>query len=46
MHIIDMDAQLGQLVRARLVPMRMKQVRLSRASDADGRWLRSPSQTR
>jgi poly-gamma-glutamate capsule biosynthesis protein CapA/YwtB (metallophosphatase superfamily) len=39
MYLIDLDSRNGELITARLVPMRMRRFRLERASAADGEWL-------
>jgi poly-gamma-glutamate capsule biosynthesis protein CapA/YwtB (metallophosphatase superfamily) len=39
MYLIDVDAQKGQLVSARLVPMQMRRFRLEHTSIADTEWL-------
>jgi len=39
MYLIELDSRSGELIGARLVPMRMRQFRLERASVADSEWL-------
>jgi poly-gamma-glutamate capsule biosynthesis protein CapA/YwtB (metallophosphatase superfamily) len=39
MYLIEIDSHNGELISARLVPMRMRQFRLERASVADSEWL-------
>jgi poly-gamma-glutamate capsule biosynthesis protein CapA/YwtB (metallophosphatase superfamily) len=39
MYLIELDSRNGELIAARLVPVRMRRFRLERASDADARWL-------
>src|SRR5438128_10992336 len=39
MYLIELDSCSGQLIAARLVPMRMRRFRLERASRVDGEWL-------
>jgi poly-gamma-glutamate capsule biosynthesis protein CapA/YwtB (metallophosphatase superfamily) len=39
MYLIEIDSYNGELIRARLAPMRMRQFRLGRASAADAEWL-------
>src|SRR4029078_2595107 len=39
MYLIELDALSGELIVARLVPMRMRRFQLERASAADARWL-------
>jgi poly-gamma-glutamate capsule biosynthesis protein CapA/YwtB (metallophosphatase superfamily) len=39
MYLIELDSLNGELISARLVPMRMRQFRLERASAADAKWL-------
>ena len=39
MYLIELDSCSGELIAARLVPMRMRRFRLERASAADARWL-------
>jgi poly-gamma-glutamate synthesis protein (capsule biosynthesis protein) len=39
MYLIEIDSHNGELIRARLAPMRMRQFRLGRASAADAEWL-------
>jgi poly-gamma-glutamate capsule biosynthesis protein CapA/YwtB (metallophosphatase superfamily) len=39
MYLIEIDSRNGELITARLVPMRMRRFRLERASAADARWL-------
>jgi poly-gamma-glutamate capsule biosynthesis protein CapA/YwtB (metallophosphatase superfamily) len=39
MYLIELDSGSGELLGARLVPMRMRQFRLERASVADSEWL-------
>jgi poly-gamma-glutamate synthesis protein (capsule biosynthesis protein) len=39
MYLIEIDSRCGELITARLVPMRMRQFRLERAPDADAEWL-------
>jgi poly-gamma-glutamate capsule biosynthesis protein CapA/YwtB (metallophosphatase superfamily) len=39
MYFIDLDSQTGQLVSARLVPIKMRRFRLERAPAADAEWL-------
>jgi len=39
MYLIELDAHSGELIVARLVPMRMRRFKLERASAADARWL-------
>jgi poly-gamma-glutamate capsule biosynthesis protein CapA/YwtB (metallophosphatase superfamily) len=41
MYLIELDSCSGELIAARLVPMRMRRFRLERASAADARWLRN-----
>lgn len=40
MYLVDVDPHSGLTLQARLVPMRMKRLRLGRASKAEARWLR------
>jgi poly-gamma-glutamate synthesis protein (capsule biosynthesis protein) len=37
--LIELDSNNGELIAARLVPMRMRRFRLERASVADTEWL-------
>jgi poly-gamma-glutamate capsule biosynthesis protein CapA/YwtB (metallophosphatase superfamily) len=39
MYLIEIDSRDGELITARLVPMRMQRFRLERASAADAEWL-------
>jgi poly-gamma-glutamate capsule biosynthesis protein CapA/YwtB (metallophosphatase superfamily) len=39
MYLIELDSTNGELMAARLVPMRMRRFRLERASVADAKWL-------
>ena len=39
MYLIELDSRSGELVAARLVPMRMRRFRLERALPADTEWL-------
>jgi poly-gamma-glutamate synthesis protein (capsule biosynthesis protein) len=39
MYLIELDSGSGELIAARLVPMRMRQFRLERSSDVDAEWL-------
>jgi poly-gamma-glutamate synthesis protein (capsule biosynthesis protein) len=39
MYLIEIDSRNGELITARLVPMRMRRFRLERASAADAEWL-------
>ena len=39
MYLIEIDSRSGELINARLVPMRMQRFRLERASGADAEWL-------
>jgi len=39
MYLIELDSDSGELILARLVPMRMRRFRLERASNADAEWL-------
>jgi poly-gamma-glutamate capsule biosynthesis protein CapA/YwtB (metallophosphatase superfamily) len=39
MYLIELDSCSGELIAARLVPMRMRRFRLERASAADAKWL-------
>jgi poly-gamma-glutamate capsule biosynthesis protein CapA/YwtB (metallophosphatase superfamily) len=39
MYLIELDSGSGELIAARLVPMRMRRFRLERVSAADARWL-------
>lgn len=39
MYLIAIDPRRGQLVEARLVPMRVARFRLNRAAEADAKWL-------
>jgi poly-gamma-glutamate synthesis protein (capsule biosynthesis protein) len=39
MYLVDVDPQSGELVSARLVPMRMRRFRLERTSASDAKWL-------
>ena len=39
MYLIELDSCSGELIAARLVPMRMRGFKLERASAADARWL-------
>jgi poly-gamma-glutamate capsule biosynthesis protein CapA/YwtB (metallophosphatase superfamily) len=39
MYLIELNSCSGELIAARLVPMRMRRFRLERASTADARWL-------
>jgi len=39
MYLIEIDSRSGELIAARLVPMRMRRFRLERASAADAEWL-------
>jgi len=39
MYLIEIDSHNGELITARLAPMRMRQFRLERASAADAKWL-------
>jgi poly-gamma-glutamate synthesis protein (capsule biosynthesis protein) len=39
MYLIELDLGSGELIVARLVPMRMRRFRLERASAADAKWL-------
>jgi poly-gamma-glutamate capsule biosynthesis protein CapA/YwtB (metallophosphatase superfamily) len=39
MYLVDVDPRRGQLLKARLVPMRVRRFRLSRASAEDSQWL-------
>ena len=38
-YLAAIDAQLGQLVEARMVPMRVARFRLNRAAETDAKWL-------
>src|SRR5437764_3921373 len=39
MYLIEIDSHNGELITARLVPLRMRQFRLERSSAADAEWL-------
>jgi poly-gamma-glutamate capsule biosynthesis protein CapA/YwtB (metallophosphatase superfamily) len=39
MYLIELDSGSGELIAARLVPMRMRRFRLERVSAADAKWL-------
>jgi poly-gamma-glutamate capsule biosynthesis protein CapA/YwtB (metallophosphatase superfamily) len=39
MYLVEIDSLSGELIAARLVPMRMRRFRLERASVADAEWL-------
>jgi poly-gamma-glutamate synthesis protein (capsule biosynthesis protein) len=39
MFLVDVDPRTGQLISARLVPMRMRRFRLEHASEADAEWV-------
>src|SRR5205809_6728734 len=39
MYLIELDSDSGELIAARLVPMRMRRFQLQRALAADARWL-------
>lgn len=39
MYLIEIDSHNGELITARLAPMRMRQFRLEHASTADAQWL-------
>ena len=39
MYLVQLDSGSGELIAARLVPMRMRRFKLERASAADARWL-------
>jgi len=39
MYLIELDTPSGELITARLVPMRMRRFRLERASTGDAEWL-------
>jgi poly-gamma-glutamate synthesis protein (capsule biosynthesis protein) len=39
MYLVELDSDSGELIAARLVPMRMRRFRLERASAPDARWL-------
>jgi poly-gamma-glutamate synthesis protein (capsule biosynthesis protein) len=39
MYLIETDSRCGELIAARLVPMRMQRFRLERASGAEAEWL-------
>jgi poly-gamma-glutamate capsule biosynthesis protein CapA/YwtB (metallophosphatase superfamily) len=39
MYLIELDSRSGELIAARLVPMRMRRFRLERTSAADAEWL-------
>ena len=39
MYLIELDSSSGELIAARLVPMRMQRFRLERASAGDAEWL-------
>jgi len=39
MYLIELDSNIGELIAARLVPMRLRRFRLERASAADAEWL-------
>src|SRR5438874_8267969 len=39
MYLIEIESRNGELISARLVPMRMRQFRLERSSAADAEWL-------
>ena len=39
MYLIELDSRNGELIVARLVPMRMRRFRLERASATDAKWL-------
>ena len=39
MYLIELDSGSGELIAARLVPMRIRRFRLERASAADAKWL-------
>src|SRR5438067_12716497 len=39
MYLIEIDSGSGELIAARLVPMRMQRFKLERASAADAKWL-------
>jgi poly-gamma-glutamate synthesis protein (capsule biosynthesis protein) len=39
MYLIELDSHSGELITARLAPMRMRQFRLERSSVADAEWL-------
>ena len=38
MYLIELDTRNGELIAARLIPMRMRRFRLERASAADAKW--------
>jgi poly-gamma-glutamate capsule biosynthesis protein CapA/YwtB (metallophosphatase superfamily) len=40
LYLVRVDPQQGRLVEARLVPVQARRFRLSRASEADAKWLR------
>lgn len=39
MYLIEVDPRQGQLLKARMVPLRLRQFRLNRASAEDSQWL-------
>jgi poly-gamma-glutamate capsule biosynthesis protein CapA/YwtB (metallophosphatase superfamily) len=39
MYLVELDSRSGELITARLVPMRMQRFRLERASSTDAEWL-------
>ena len=39
MYLIELDSGSGELIAARLVPMRMRRFRLEGVSAADAKWL-------
>jgi poly-gamma-glutamate synthesis protein (capsule biosynthesis protein) len=39
MYLVELDSDSGELINARLVPMKMRRFRLERASAADAKWL-------
>jgi len=39
MYLVELDSQTGQLMSARLVPMKMRRFRLGHTSAADTRWI-------
>jgi poly-gamma-glutamate synthesis protein (capsule biosynthesis protein) len=39
MYLIELDSRSGELIAARLVPMRRRRFRLEHASTADAKWL-------
>ena len=40
MYLVDVDAETGQLAGLRMIPFRIRNFRLNRASDAEAEWLR------